>query len=157
MTSLPPYDIMKSAKMKGDVRHVEISGPVFLCLLILATAAAFDLHARWVFIACAYVRVHHHGKTFKRASRHYKTNWSFAKKLFWIPVFAEHYAPKYRAMAILSFIHYTVTAVTLALFIMADGFGIIPDPAWIICFCAVFAPFSVGRFIYTNAVARDKP
>ena len=133
----------------------EYLGPILLYLLILTTAIAWDLHARWVFIALGYTRVHHHGKTFKRAANHYKTHWSFGEKLLWAPVFAEYYPAKYRAMAILSYIHYALAAITITLFVASDISNRIPDLRLVICF-VIFTVFTIGRFIHTNAIARSK-
>ena len=131
-------------------------GPALLCLLITAATVIFDLHAKAVFLAVGYTRVHHHGKTFKRAVHHYKTNWSFFQRILWMPVFAEAYAPKYRTLAILSYLHYAIAVVVLALYAATDLIGAISDRYWILCFAFVFVPFTIGKFIYTNALARSK-
>ena len=127
---------------------------------IVITVTAWDIHAKAVFLAVGYTRVHHHGKTFKRVWRHYFANWSFIQRVFWIPVFAEKYSVKYRLMPILSIAHWLI-AVTMTFFFFSDLFNIADIyiaiyPVEIFIFCFVFGPFTIGRFIYTNAIARGK-
>jgi len=131
-------------------------GPAFLCLLIIATAAFFDLHAKMVFLTCGYSRVHHHGKSWKRATAHYRENWSIWKRLFWVPVFAEAYTAKIRALAILSYLHDALAVIFLSLYAAADLAGAIPDLVWILFLAVIFLPYTLGKFIYTNALARGK-
>lgn len=131
-------------------------GPALLCLMLAACVMILDLWARACFLAVGYPRVHHHGKTWKCATKHYKTNWKLRQRLLWIPVFAQAYPAKYRALAILAYLHYTLAVVVSALYATADFFGAIDDGWWILFFGFVFVPFTLGKFIYTNMLVRGK-
>lgn len=133
---------------------------ILISAFIVINVTAWDIHAKAVFIAIGYTRVHHHGKTFNRAWRHYFANWSFIQRVFWVPIFAEKYSTKYRLMPILSFIHWLL-AVAIIFFVLADLFNItninIANYSFeVFIFCFIFTPFTIGRFICTNAVARGK-
>ena len=58
------------------------------------------------FIAFGYARCYGHGKSWLRAYKHYKSNWTFWQRLFWVPVFKENYDSVFRIQAHLSWIHY---------------------------------------------------
>ena len=133
---------------------------ILMPVFIVINVTVWDIHAKAVFIALGYTRIHHHGKTFNRAWRHYFANWSFIQRVFWIPIFAEKYSTKYRLMPILSFIHWLL-AVAVIFFALADLFNITNINIAIysfgdFMFCFIFGPFTIGRFIYTNAIAREK-
>ena len=130
--------------------------PAMLCILIVGAAIILDLWARACFLAVGYTRVYHHGKTWKRSTRHYKANWTVWQRLLWIPVFAEAYPAKYRALAILSYLHCALAAVWLALYIAADVFGAIDNLYWILFLTIIFLPFMLGKIIYTDALVRGK-
>ncbi|MBQ5363340.1 MAG: hypothetical protein IIU63_08330 [Clostridia bacterium] len=131
-------------------------GPLLLCLLFVGAAFILDLWARACFLAVGYTRVHHHGKTWKRATRHYKTNWKLWQRLLWIPAFAEAYPAKCRALAILAYLHYALVAVWLALYVAADVFGVIDDLYWMLFLAIILLPFTLGKIIYTDALVRGK-
>ena len=128
---------------------------IFLTItFIILPFAFFDWHARMVFVAVAYPRRNGHGKSWKRAHKHYKTNWTFLQRMLWIPMFKEEYEDKYRFIAYLSFAHMALTVVTLAFFIIS----IICFPnskIWIYEFLG-YSVFWILRFIYDNAIARGK-
>ena len=112
----------------------------------------FDWHARFVFVLTGYPRRYGHGKSGARAEKHYKANWSLIQRLLWIPMFKEWYETKYRIMAYLSYIHFALTIVCSALFLISDSY--FPDSKiWIYC-GIVYHIFYVLRFIYDNAIGR---
>ena len=79
---------------------------IFLTITFIILSFAFiDWHARSVFMARAYPRRYGHGKSWNRAHKHYKTNWTFLQRMLWIPMFKEEYEDKYRFIAYLSFAH----------------------------------------------------
>lgn len=122
--------------------------------MIILPFVFFDWHARNVFMACAYRRRYGHGKSWNRAYRHYKTNWTFFQRILWIPLFKEKYDDKYRNIAYLSYIHF-------GLMIFSSVFSVIylqffeNSKNWIYVFICYFV-FEVFRFIYDNALAREK-
>ena len=111
-----------------------------------------DLYARAVFIACAYRRRHGHGKSWNRAYKHYKKNWSFFQRMFWVFVFKEYYEPDYRFMAYLSYIHAAITIFTSACFLICDIF--FPESWFWRYEYVVFGVYSFLRLIYDNSIAR---
>lgn len=70
---------------------------------------ALDWHARSIFSVCAYPRRYGHGKSGNRALRHYKSNWTFWQRMFWVFAFKEKYGARYRALAWFSYIHMAIT------------------------------------------------
>ena len=55
-----------------------------------------------------YRRKYGHGKSARRAGRHYKTSWTLLQRLFWVPLFKDEkdrYEAKYRWLAYFSWIH----------------------------------------------------
>ena len=120
-----------------------------------------DWHARMVIIARAYCRRYGHGKSWKRAHKHYKTNSTFLQRMLWIPMFKEEYEDKYRFIAYLSFAHMALTLVTLAFFIISvicfptSQIGFPNSKIWIYEFLG-YSVFWILRFIYDNAIARGE-
>jgi len=128
---------------------------IFFTLLYIVLAPLFlEWHARGVFIARAYRRRYGHGKSWKRAHKHYKTNWTFIERMLWVHAFKEKYEDKYRIIAYLSYIH------TAFMIVMAVSFLVLEhlfplENAWLGIFIAYFV-FWVIRFIYDNAIARGE-
>ena len=137
------------------IKEVNKHMGIFLTITFIILSFAFiDWHARSVFMARAYPRRYGHGKSWKRAHKHYKTNWTFLQRMLWIPMFKEEYEDKYRFIAYLSFAHMALTVVTLAFFIIS----IICFPnskIWIYEFLG-YSVFWLLRFIYDNAIARGE-
>ena len=124
-------------------------------IAIIAYWFLFDeLHGRYVFIATGYPRRYGHGKSYNRAKKHYKNNWSFLERLIWVPIFKEWYEYRYKIFPFLSYIHSGLTVFTAAWFLISvDCF---PDSkSWIYVF-AVYNIFSLLRWIYHNGVGRAK-
>lgn len=127
---------------------------VFISLTIIIPLLFFDWHARMVFIAKAYPRRYGHGKSWKKAHKHYKNNHSFIERLFWIFAFKEKYEGKYEMIAYLSYIHLFTTIVTLCVTLIS--LMSIPNSViWIYIYTGN-AIFWIVRFIYNNAIAREK-
>lgn len=57
----------------------------FIILSIVVPFLFLDWHARMVFLAVAYPRRYGHGKSWNRAYKHYKNNWTFFKDYFGHP------------------------------------------------------------------------
>ena len=122
---------------------------VILCVLF------FEWYSRMVFIACAYCRRYGHGKSWKRASAHYKANWSLLERLFYRPLFKEKYEHKYRMLAYLSIIHLVLAIMTVTS-VFLDELLFKNIDFWFYVFIA-FSVFTVFvRFIYNNELARGK-
>ena len=135
---------------------------IFLMITFIILSFAFiDWHARSVFMARAYPRRYGHGKSWKRAHKHYKTNWTFLQRMLWIPMFKDEYEDKYRFIAYLSYVHVTLTLVTLAFFIISvicfptSQIGFPTSKIWFYEFI-VYSVFWILRFIYDNAIARGE-
>ena len=124
--------------------------------MILLPTMFMDWHARFVFVAIGYPRKYGHGKSWKRAKKHYKTNWSLIQRLFWIPLFKEKYEDKFMAFAYLSYINLFLAVATVVGFFIWDFFYYPESPQ---CFgyqYGVFSAYTIIRFIYSNGVGRGK-
>ena len=123
-------------------------------LVIVCPFLLIDWHARGAIIARAYRRRYGHGKSWKRAHKHYKTNWTIVERLLWIPLFKEWYERKYRTIAILSYVHFALMIVTLCV----SCVSLILSPnskLWVYEF-GIYTLFWMFRFIYNNAIATEK-
>ena len=119
---------------------------------IVLTFLFFDWHSRFVFVGTAYPRRYGHGKTGKRAHKHYKANWSLTERLLWLFVFKEPYEGKYRAMAYLSYIHFFFTIITICWFEIWTNF--FPDSkVWAYEFLG-YGIFTLARYVYDNAIGK---
>ena len=119
--------------------------------MIVFPALFFDWHARMVFMARVYPRRYGHGKSWNRAHKHYKTNWTFWQRLFWIPVFKEHYEDKYRLMAYLSYAHDAFALVMIISFLV-DEFLLSNVYFWHYMYGGYIGFFCL-RYIHSDAVA----
>ena len=72
-----------------------------------------ELASRLTFVYGGYPRRYGHGKTGHKAKKHYKANWTFWQRIFWIPVFKEYYESDFRILAYLSYVHAFLTGVTI--------------------------------------------
>ena len=125
--------------------------------MIIGVLGAFfftDWHARMTIIARAYPRRYSHGKSWKRALKHYKSNWTLVERLLWIPLFKEWYERKYRTIAVLSYIHLIMVVVTLC--VCCVSFALYPTSKFWIYVFAIYSLFWMLRFIYNNAIATEK-
>ena len=126
----------------------------FIILLIVVPFLFLDWHARMVFLAVAYPRRYGHGKSWNRACKHYKNNWTFFQRLFWKPVFKEVYEDKYKILAYLSYIHAVLALTSVVFFLLFVKFS--PNSKiWIYEF-AGYSVFWIIRFIYSNAIAKGQ-
>lgn len=78
----------------------------FMNLLMFFT---LNLFAKGAFTGCAYLRRYGHGKTWKRGRKHFKKNWTFWQRTFWVFVFKEKYEACWRALAWFFYIHLVIT------------------------------------------------
>ena len=123
-------------------------------LVIIVTFLICDWHARMVFLARAYPRRYGHGKTWKRATKHYKTRWTLLQRLLWLHVFKEKYEDKYVAFAYISYIHLVLTFITACFSVVALAWY--PESRiWIYVFIA-YAIFMFFRIVYTDIIATAK-
>ena len=122
--------------------------------LIMILIAEF--YARMVFIARGYCRRYGHGKSFNRAHRHYKKNWTFWQRLLWIPVFREDYEARHRAHAWLSYIHWGITLLAFVTFFFMGEKTFPWWQDWRVWVILVWVHFFEGRIVYTEYVARGK-
>ena len=113
-----------------------------------------DWHAKMVFLARGYPRRYGHGKSWNRAYKHYKTNWTLVQRLLWVPLFKEKYEQKYRDIAILSYIQLSFTLIMIGVFLI-NVYCFPSSKFWIYTFI-VYAFFWMLRFIYNNHIAREK-
>ncbi len=123
-------------------------------LIIVGPFLLIDWHARGTIIARAYCRRYGHGKSWKRAHKHYKSNWTLVERLLWIPLFKEWYERKYRTIAILSYVHLVVVIVTLCL--SCVSFPLYPNSKLWVYELVFYSLFWIFRFIYDNAIATEK-
>lgn len=91
-----------------------------ICLSIILCYLIIDLHGRLVFLYRGYPKRYGHGKTGKKYTKHYKTNWTLFQRIFWIPVFREKYESKFEVIAFLSYIHAILSVLTLTCFLVED-------------------------------------
>ena len=127
---------------------------LFTLLTIIVPLMFFDWHARMVFIAKAYPRRYGHGKSWKRAHKHYKNNHSFLERLFWIFAFKEKYEDKYKMIAYLAYAHLFTTIFTLCITLIS--LTLFPDSViWIYVYIGNFVLWLI-RFIYDNSIAKGK-
>ena len=114
----------------------------------------FDWHSRCVFVACGYPHKYGHGKTWKRARKHYKENWSFVERMLWIPIFKEKYDIRFKIVAFLSYFHFFFSIIT-SIVIILDELVFVRIQLWHYLF-GVYTLFFIFRFCYVNAIGRDK-
>ena len=124
----------------------------YIFLTILASVLIFDIHARGCFVAIGYTRCYGHGKTWKRANKHYKANWTILQRLFWIPVFKENYANDFRLMAYFAYIQSVWAILTYLCFIISDL--CFPESKFWIYEFIIYWIFSLIRFIHTDYTGR---
>ena len=121
-------------------------------ILVLVIPWLFnEWYARYVFVACGYRRRDGHGKSFHRAKKHYKENWSFFQRLFWLPVFKNRYENRIRRMAILSYLHGTVMVITCSCFLL-DEFVLHNVQFWRYLFILT-SSFLIIRYVHDNRIA----
>lgn len=124
---------------------------IAMIALVLCVFVIMDWYSRGTFIARGYVRRNGHGKTWKRAKKHYKSNWSFWERMIWKPIFSEYYGRKFKTMVVLAYIHFILLILTIA-FLLFDEFLISTCTFWHYIFIA-FSIFSIVRYVHSNAIA----
>ena len=134
------------------------TGVVLMLTMILCVTLStlvfflfFEWHARFVFICAVYPRRYGHGKSWKRAHKHYKSHWTLRQRLLWLPVFKEAYESKYRWMAYLSYIHIGYVLLSLAGFVLGQFVFSWDFWPW---FFVSYLFFTLIRWCHSNAVGR---
>ena len=122
-------------------------------VLILSIYVVFEWYSRMVFISHVYARRNGHGKSWKRAKKHYKTNWSFWERIVWKPIFSEFYERNFKRLGIFSYIHFVFALATIVCFLINE-FRFPCRIVWQPVFSIYFV-FSVFRYLHTNAVATN--
>ena len=122
--------------------------------VVLLTFLFFDWHARFVFVGTGYPRKYGHGKSEKRASAHYKRNWTFVQRILWVPLFKEKYRSDYRLMAYFGYFHFFVTLVTIACFLI-DELVLVDVNFWRYAFYAYYA-VTILRYCHSNAIGKKQ-
>ena len=121
--------------------------------IVLLSFLFFDWHARRVFIACAYCGRYGHGKSWNRAYKHYKGNWNFCQRMFWVNVFKEKYEIRFRMISFFSYAHLIISLGTILVFYINElAFSSVVFWQYVFLF---FTVFTVIRFIYDNHIARN--
>ena len=120
--------------------------------LIILSSLIFDFLARETFIAVGYSRCYGHGKTWKRAHRHYKSNWNFWQRLLWIPVFKEPYESDFKILAVTGLIQYILMPITYVCFVVGYN-HFYESKIWLYVFIA-FWIFVLLRFVYEDHIGR---
>lgn len=126
----------------------------FVIFMIVFMNIFEDWHAKMVFLARGYRRRYGHGKSWNRAYKHYKTNWTVVQRLLWIPLFKENYEQKYRDIAIFSYIQSALTPIMIGVFLISD-YCFPSSKFWVYAFI-VYTVLWLLRFIYNNHIAREK-
>ena len=131
---------------------VDVKLAIVIYIGLICCFLGCDWRARTVFLVRAYRRKYGHGKSWNRAHRHYKTNWTFWQRICWIPVFKEKYDNKYRFLAYLTYIHFILTVTTIIAMLVAqfvfDDNKLFVDITW------VDRIFSLFRVVHNEATAR---
>ena len=121
----------------------------FFFLLIVAEFGS-GWYSRLVFIASGYCRRYGHGKTWKRAHKHYKTNWTFLQRLFWVMVFKEQYESDFCLLAYFAYLQ-SFFAIVLTLFTVLGLYHSIAMRCVGLAYCAIV----LIRYIHADYVARE--
>ena len=125
-------------------------GHILFPMLIISILAFMEWYSRMVFLSILYPRKYGHGKSAKRARKHYKANWTLFQRLLWIPMFKEKYSRKYVLFPLFSFIQLLTGVITLILFVV---FTEANEEPWVVSFI-IFGSLMILRILYNNAVAK---
>ena len=128
---------------------------IAMLFVIIFSFLFLDWHARYIFVATGYPRRYGHGKSFNRAKKHYKSNWTLTQRLLWIPLFKEEYEDKYRIMAYLSYINFSLMLITGVSFLVVSNYFFENIRSWVYVF-VVYHVFCILQFIYNNSIGRKK-
>ena len=118
--------------------------------LLIVTEFGSGWYSRSVFIACGYCRRYGHGKSWKRAHKHYKTNWSFWQRIFWVPVFKESYESDFRLMAYFAYL-LSLFSIVLSVSFVLDIYHSIAMRCVGLVYCAIV----LIRYIHADYIARE--
>lgn len=93
---------------------------VLFIIIITLILIGLEWFTRLSFLAEVYCRRNGHGKSWNRAHKHYKTNWTLLQRLFWLPLFKEKYERRHKIIAYLSYIHIVITLLTFITFLLSE-------------------------------------
>ncbi len=128
-------------------------GRLGFIVIVIFTYLFFDWHARYVFVAAGYTRRYGHGKSFNRAKKHYKSNWSFWQRMLWVPLFKEKYEADFMLFAYFSYIHLFISIAMISVILVLDG-SIKPDKTYLAYALGGYLALSLLRFCFSNAKGR---
>lgn len=117
-------------------------------ILVVGAFLALEFQGRLIFVMVIYPRKHKHGKTANRAKRHYKANWTFFQRMFWVPVFKEEYETRYKWLGVFFYIHLISTIISFICILIIHIKTQDPHD-WLWIHIANTVVFHV-RFIYNN-------
>lgn len=129
--------------------------PYHIYLMIIFLFLGFlgiDWHGRTVFLYCAYPG-NGHGKTGKKFTKHYKTNWTFFQRLLWIPTFKEKYDVNIDIIVILSYINFLLYIATITCFLIEEL--VLKEVHFSKTAIIIYCVYTVIRFRYQVGVARN--
>ena len=125
--------------MVGQIIGINIFFFVLLCI--------FSGGARRTFVFIAYPKIEGRGKNL-RARRHYKSNWTFIQRFFWVPIFKDKYELKFRLIPLFSWLHILFAlAVNFAYYV--DIYLTPNEMVFARCYAVLaFAIFTIARSIH---------
>ncbi len=127
---------------------------IAILLLNTLTLLFTDWYARRAFLARGYCRRYGHGKSWKRAHKHYKTNWTIWQRMLWIPVFKKKYENKYRALAYGAYMQSGLACLATICFLLNEL--VFNDFHLWHYVMIVFWVATTVRLVFINYVATDK-
>ena len=83
--------------------------------IIVVQFVFFEWLSKMFFLLVVYPGTHNHnnhGHKWKKATKHYKTNWTLLQRLLWIPLFKEKYEEKYVIIGYWSYLCFALSVVT---------------------------------------------
>ena len=120
-------------------------------IMVIFSFLVFDWHSRRVFIAIVYRRRYGHGKSWNRAYKHYKKNWSLLQRLFWIFAFKEKYERPYRMFAYLFYVHILLSIISIVALLTSKTFPDMGFWEYVVILDLIFGLF---RYIHSDSIAR---
>lgn len=125
---------------------------LWLIFIVALIFAFFDWHARAVFIAAKYCGCYHHGRTWNRAHKHYKTHWTLLERLLWLPVFKEKYDGDTRLLVYFSYIHLILAIAAGILIFLGE---LVYNNVELVAYSFLaYLISTILRWLYTNALGR---
>ncbi len=131
----------------------DVMGKLTFVVMVVLIFLFMDWHARYVFLARGYPGRYGHGKSFNRAKKHYKANWSFWQRMLWVPLFKEKYEADFMLFAYFSYAHILITIVEIVILISCNME--IKESNHLFGYSyGVYGGLSILRFCFSNAKGR---